>query len=236
MISGKYIGTAAWHIPKECRKFFPQYPHQLQSYSQIFNMVEINSSFYRHHSENTYRKWNTLTPNRFRFSIKMNREITHQFGLNVDPKKYLDRFRAIFSMEKLGCLLVQLPPSMEYSDNVAWGFLSELRSIYEGVIAVEPRHISWAKSEAIQLFQDLCLTKVEADPDPCPWPVKMPDLPRYIRLHGSPKIYKSSYSNRFLKQLGQELKNNNSVWVVFDNTQYGAATQNALDLYKYLND
>jgi uncharacterized protein YecE (DUF72 family) len=70
----------------------------------------------------------------------------------------------------------------------------EIRNIHDGQIVVEVRHKSWASAEALDLLESYAIDRVLADPSPV-WPVESFDTPpRYIRLHGKPKIYYSSYS------------------------------------------
>ncbi|RYZ66076.1 MAG: DUF72 domain-containing protein [Proteobacteria bacterium] len=109
-----------------------------------------------------------------------------------------------------------------------------LREVYDGVIAFEPRHTTWLKNEAIQLLADYRITKVEADPELTP--IEFEDLPdtqaRYLRLHGSPEIYKSAYTDEFLEStaLDLQLSKVENTWVIFDNTTFGHATEDALKL------
>ena len=60
----------------------------------------------------------------------------------------------------------------------------------------------------------------------------------YYRLHGSPRMYYSSYSPEFLRSLAERLtmyaRPENPVWCIFDNTALGAATSNALELLRDL--
>ena len=77
------------------------------------NAVEINSSFDHPHRRGTYERWAATVPVGFRFSVKMPREITHDRRL-MNVEGALDRFisEAIGLGDKLGMLLVQLPPSL----------------------------------------------------------------------------------------------------------------------------
>ena len=50
-----YIGTAGWSIPSACASHFPAEGSHLERYAQVFNAVEINSSFYRAHLPATLR-------------------------------------------------------------------------------------------------------------------------------------------------------------------------------------
>lgn len=56
----------------------------------------------------------------------------------------------------------------------------------------------------------------------------------YYRLHGSPEIYKSNYSDDFISKVQSRLQeaqqSGKKAWCIFDNTTFGYATQNALKL------
>ena len=60
----------------------------------------------------------------------------------------------------------------------------------------------------------------------------------YYRLHGSPQMYYSSYSDVYLETVAKTLsaaQRTAAVWCIFDNTAVGAATMNALDLLGLLH-
>ena len=138
--------------------------------------------------------------------------------------------------ERLGCLLVQLPPSLSLEPAVAAGFFTDLRSRTPVPLACEPRHPSWFTPEADALLRKLGVARVAADPARVPAaaePGGLRDL-SYYRLHGSPKMYYSAYTEDFLTALAARLQADaaagRDVWCIFDNTTLGAATRNALDL------
>ena len=137
---------------------------------------------------------------------------------------------------KLGCLLVQLPPSLAYDPRIAANFFEHLKATTAVPIACEPRHESWFASEADALLRQFQVARVAADPARVP-SAGDPGGNRqftYFRLHGSPKVYYSSYSNDYIQRLAdrlrQETAQNRTVWCIFDNTTLGAATGNALAL------
>jgi len=61
----------------------------------------------------------------------------------------------------------------------------------------------------------------------------------YYRLHGSPRVYYSSYEPGFLAALAERLKSLRAsgipAWCIFDNTTLGAGTSNALALMDLAN-
>ncbi len=233
-----YIGTAAWSIPKDHRDSFPPGGSLLEMYSQVLNAVEINSSFYRDHKAVTYARWAQSVPEHFRFSVKLSKVFTHQQHLKTGEKKLAENLEAPLHLgSRWGCLLVQIPPSLAFDRQDAFSFFKELRQSYQGPVAFETRHASWTTPQAFELFQKYRLSAVIADPDP--YGVKpeiflaMAEI-IYFRLHGSPEIYKSDYSERQLQDYAEQMKKRSSssagVWCIFDNTTFGHATENALRL------
>ena len=113
----------------------------------MFSAVEINSTFYRPHRAETFARWAAIVPGTFRFSIKIPRTITHEQGL-VASAPILDAFLESVAPlgSRLGCVLVQLPPSLAFDARVARNFLTLLRNRFDRGIALEPRHESWIES------------------------------------------------------------------------------------------
>ena len=70
-----YVGCAGWSISAAYANEFPDGKSHLARYAQVFNAVEINSSFYRPHLPATYRRWSATVPKTFRFAVKMPRSI-----------------------------------------------------------------------------------------------------------------------------------------------------------------
>lgn len=234
-----YIGTAHWNVPPEARDSFPASGSLLERYGQRLGAVEINSSFYRHHMAATYRRWAASVPAHFRFSVKLARAFTHEAKLVPSGDSLRASLGAIAELgEKWGCLLVQLPPSLAFEKGRAENFLGFLKEFCPVPVAWEPRHRSWATPEALGLLARFQVAKVLADPEPCPAPPQPPGLPlRYFRLHGSPVIYRSSYRPPFLARVAREIQaaSEPATWCIFDNTTFGFATLNALELQSLLD-
>lgn len=117
------VGCAGWRLPRERWPDFAEQGTHLQRYAARFNAVEINSSFYRPHLPKTYQRWAESVPPGFRFSVKLPKRITHALRLQ-HCEAALDEFlgQCLHLGEKLGCLLVQLPPSLRYEPVVAASF------------------------------------------------------------------------------------------------------------------
>ena len=187
-----YIGTAGWSIPRADHPRFAAEGTHLERYAQTFSAVEINSSFYKQHTSTIYSKWAAAVPERFRFSVKMPRLITHELRLlDCDEMvcTFLDQVQGLG--ERLGCILVQLPPSFEFDASLAGAFFEMFRALYDGPLALEPRDPSWFTSDAARLLVAYEVARVAADPARVPdaaTPGGAADL-AYFRLHGSPRVY-----------------------------------------------
>lgn len=233
-MSTLYTGTAGWGISSAATINFPGDGSHLQRYGQVLNCAEINTSFYRPHQPATYARWADSVPGHFRFSVKLPRTITHELRL-TNYTAELARFAGEVAhlQEKLGCVLVQLPPSLRFDASVADAFFHDLRGCFTGMLAFEARHASWFGEAATTVLRDRQITRVRADPPAGqPGPHEPTTDVAYIRLHGSPKIYYSGYSAEFLDALATELRTGvvAGSWCIFDNTASGAALLNALDL------
>jgi uncharacterized protein YecE (DUF72 family) len=230
------IGTAGWSIPKQSAAEFPAPGTHLERYARILSCAEINSSFYRSHRISTWEKWAQSVPESFRFSVKAPKTITHQAGLACTPEQ-LKIFLAEANTlaDKLGVLLFQLPPKLAFHSAIAKAFLTLLRDLYTDPTVLEPRHPTWFTAEADDLLQTFHIARVAADPAPIPEAATAAGWNKlvYYRLHGSPRMYYSDYTQDFLRSLAQTITHQNQtadVWCIFDNTAAGAALGNALTL------
>ena len=199
--------------------------------------MEINSTFYRPHQPGTFERWAASVPNKFRFSVKIPRAVTHDQRLTRSAGllgEFLDSLAPLGS--RLGCLLVQLPPTLAFDGRVARNFFTVLRKRFDRGVALEPRHVSWLESKADRLLEEFEVARVAADPprgeggdEPGGWHGLV-----YFRLHGSPRVYYSDYEPVFLDGLAAKLldwrRRRIPSWCVFDNTAHGAATGNALSV------
>jgi uncharacterized protein YecE (DUF72 family) len=231
------IGTAGWVIPRQDAEMAAGEGSHLERYARVMNCVEINSSFHRAHRPATWARWAEAVPEDFRFSVKFPKTVTHEAKLAV-PAAALDGFFAEVGVlgEKLGVVLVQLPPSLKFENCPASEFIESLRERWHGDIALEPRHASWFGADAEELMQRHRVGRVAADPvrkgavalQTGGW-----DGLAYYRLHGSPRMYYSEYSREYLETVARaldELPERVERWVVFDNTALGAAFGNAVEL------
>lgn len=227
-------GCAGWSIPAACAPAFATAGSHLQRFAAVFSAVEINSSFYRPHRASTYARWAYSVPDDFLFSVKLPRTITHEAKL-AGADEAMSRFAG--ELEglggKLGCVLIQLPPSLAFDVTVATDFFARMHLRFGCVLACEARHASWFGDAATALMTAQGITRVFADPPKGQQGdyVATTDTV-YARLHGSPRVYYSSYETQYLEQVAATMRRygaeGRSVWTIFDNTASGAAVANAL--------
>ncbi len=237
-----YIGCAGWTLPTTLQPVFGTGSSHLHRYASRLNGCEINSSFYRPYATATYQRWADSTPDGFRFSVKLPATITHENRLRGCDGLLDDFLSQVDGLgERLGCLLVQLPPSLAWEPRIADAFLAALRQRWAGPVSMEPRHASWFTRDANALLARHRVARVLADPvrdAPGAQPGGSGEIV-YLRLHGSPRMYYSAYEPALITALARrmalELRGGACVWCVFDNTAAGAATENALGLKRALD-
>ena len=217
----------------------PETGSHLERYATQMNCVEINTSFYRPHQKKTYERWARSTPETFRFAVKLPQSISHADALKFE-RNVLERFVGEVDGlgQKFGALLVQLPPQLKFGERRAAHFFDRLRHHVKQPIVCEPRHASWFTTDADRWLRKCQIARVAADPpyaaanagEPAGWRGMS-----YFRLHGSPRIYYSSYDANALAALAamiESLAHEAPLWCIFDNTATGAALGNALTLYE----
>lgn len=231
------IGVAGWSLPNQVSTEFPTVGTHLERYGTRFSAVEINSSFYRPHQRKTYMRWAASVPPDFLFSVKLPKAITHErrfIGCQDLVARFVEETDGLG--KKRGPILVQLPPSFAYPGEIAEHFLHDLKAIINGPVVLEPRHASWFLPDIDMMLKKQHISRVAADPAKCAQGVHPGGWNglAYFRLHGTPRIYESPYSAEAILKQAKVIAALNAcgteVWTIYDNTTFGAATQNALEL------
>jgi uncharacterized protein YecE (DUF72 family) len=236
------IGTSGYHYKQWRGPFYPTKispDEMLRFYSQHFDTVELNNSFYRLPTESAFENWRQSTPAEFVFAVKASRFLTHQKKLK-DPEPALQKLlpRASGLSTKLGPILFQLPPKWQVNPGRLEGLLEALPRNSRYVF--EFRDLSWVGPEIDRLLAKFraafCIYELAGYHSPLTITADF----AYVRLHG-PGLgkYQESYSTdrlrRWSKQVEEWAKNLAAIYIYFDNDQAGYAAQNALTLKKMLN-
>jgi uncharacterized protein YecE (DUF72 family) len=263
------IGTSGWSYPKgegTWKGFF--YPLgeivELEFYSQFFNTVEINSSFYRPPNPGYVYNWARRVPAGFLFAMKLWQKFTH-------PRMYrdatgreaiisqadVDTFRSsiepLARTGKLGVLLAQFPPSFKNDDYSRQIIGAVAKTFGEYPLAVELRHRSWSDDErTAALLRESRMAWVQIDEPKFSTSVAS-EVPltsdiAYFRFHGrnakdwwsgdSEQRYRYHYSPEEIEELAGRVKaaaaKSRLLFAYFNNHWQAYAPRNANDLKKAL--
>jgi len=234
MPNNYHIGCSGYYYPYWKNRFYPKgvAPKDwLKYYSSVFDTVELNGTFYRTPKLSDLKKYAANTPDHFKFSVKMSRYISHVMKLN-DSKQQVQDFQALIDEgleNKRSCFLFQMPPSFQYSDQNLARIIDNIPHRSENVI--ELRHISWWNKNVEAAFKKAKLSFCNVDfPKLNTWFIHTSPL-FYLRLHGNPELFKSSYDIDTLKKFHDEFPQDaKQHFVYFNNTYYEAGYTNALQL------
>jgi uncharacterized protein YecE (DUF72 family) len=235
------IGCSGFSYSEWKGDFYPEgLPRKrwLEFYSGIFRIVELNVTFYRLPSAETFDAWYLQTPSDFAFAVKGSRFISHVKRLR-EPEEPLELFfeRALRLREKLRAVLWQFSPGFGVNMARMKQFLKLLKK-YPVRNALEFRNQSWIRDEIIDLCREYGAGLCMAD-----WPEFLNDLPVtadfvYMRRHGEGGSYSTDYSAAALRKdagrIRKYLKSGKDVYICFNNDAYGCAPKNARELMEML--
>lgn len=204
-----YIGCSGWSYSSWQGPFYPanlENKHWLSYYSQVFNYVEIDSTFYRIPNEFMVKNWARKTPANFRFTAKFPKIITHDKKLK-NVEKELTLFYSVMKplKNKLLALLIQFPPYLKITEGLEalkqYDFFFDDNFRY----TVEVRHPSWFSDLAYNFFSNnnICMTWNQLDKIQSP-PVVTTDFV-YLRLIGDRSIKEDEFG-KIQKDREQEMK------------------------------
>jgi uncharacterized protein YecE (DUF72 family) len=191
-------------------------------YSELFDTVELNSTFYRLPAASTVERWEQQAPPGFCYAVKAGQFGSHRMKLR-DPSGWLDRHleRVRLLGDHLGPNLVQLPPRWKRNTERLDEFLS-----------VAPSHLRWAVEfrDESWLHDDIFGVLASHDAALCihdlierhPW--ELTAGWSYVRFHGpaaTTAAYHGRYGRRRLRRAAERL----SAWLA-----------DGVDVYAYFNN
>lgn len=232
-----YIGTSGWNYRHWRDGFYGTLPQKqwLNFCSERFSALEINGTFYRLQSEETFRNWRDKTVGDFHFAMKGNRYLTHNKKLK-DPVDSLqiEKARAGALGNKLAAVVWQLPNNFRKNVERLEGFVEALGQWHDVRHAVEFRHPSWFDDTVAECLASHAVAVCQSDAADWPlWDAVTTDMV-YVRLHGHTRTYASRYSHTLLDQWADRIRRwrveGRDVHVYFDNDGEGAAPLDALKL------
>jgi uncharacterized protein YecE (DUF72 family) len=184
VMSKVWIGTSGYNYPEWKGSFYPEKikpADMLTFYSQQFDSVEINYTFYRMPNAKTIDGWMAATPDDFRFVLKAPKRITHERRLKDFGDTLAVFVRLASGLEgKLGPLLFQLPPNLKKDLPRLEAFLDELPDTARA--AFEFRHESWFDDDVLAALRARGAALCVADSEKISAPVVQTAAFSYFRL------------------------------------------------------
>ncbi len=257
------VGCSGWSYAEWNSNFYPKSARdEVKYYSEVFDTVEVNSTFYREFDSNTLKSWITRVRSnpRFRFTLKIPQKISHEeMFLNMsnaisDLSRFIESEVAIFqSAGVLGVLLLQLPPRFSRDDPE---HLLELMSSVDSI-----KYKFFVEFRSRDLYNDMDLRRKLNSINVGVVHIDSPDIhldefhqdefkELYYRFHGrnikdwfstvqdSQSKYNYSYSNTELEALSSIVKKStelkDEIFVYFNNHPNGSAPINAMGMLRLL--
>lgn len=229
------VGTSGWQYDSWRGAFYPaalRQPAWLEWYAQRFATVEVNNTFYQLPAREAVRRWHDATPAGFTFALKCSRYLTHVRRLN-EPGEVVRRFfeRVEPLEEKLGPVLLQLPPTFEAAPS---RLAAALEAFPKGVrVAVEFRHASWFTDEVRRILERHEAAPCLADRGSRPlMPLWRTAGWGYLRLHEGRATPRPCYGRqalaRWVERLDTLFPRGGEAFVYFNNDARACAVRNAL--------
>lgn len=216
--------------------FYPENIAQrkwFEFYSEYFNSLELNATFYRFPRVEHLKSWYDRSPVDFSFTVKAPRHITHFKKFKDGHQMLNDFYQSVKDglREKLGCVLFQFPVKYKYDPDRLQKIVDMLDVSVKNVL--EFRDDSWWNTEVYDLLEknliSFCGMSHPALPEDA---VGTSDI-LYYRLHGVPHLYTSKYDVHILEYIVRGLlahKQATKAFVYFNNTAGGNAIINAKQL------
>ena len=240
-----FLGTSGWSYREWVGPFYTKEDKSLlRAYTRVFRTVEIDSTFYRYPTKGMVMGWTRYSPDGFVFTAKLPKLITHEkkLGLAGDVRADLERFMEIMEPlslgGKLGCVLIQLPPSFNYKPIELETFFKMLPSNVK--FAVEFRNLSWMREETWSLLEKYTVAYAIVDEPLLPPETHFTSSITYFRWHGrgAEPWFDYRYSTKELEpwipKVKEAMEKVRTVYGYFNNHFHGYAVENCLQILEML--
>ena len=259
-------GPAGWAYPHWNGTVYPKSGprtfHALELMADLFDTVEINTSFYRPLRPEVSQVWlHKVAANpRFVFTAKLHQRFTHERSLdNSEVTAFKEGLRPLLRGQRLGALLMQFPWSFRFTtENREW-FIRLRRAFHEFPLVAEMRHDSWTADQALGTFIDYRVGFCNIDQPEytraTPPAAYLTSPVAYARLHGrnprnalggfspgAPRreqhdyLYEPGELDQWRSRIERLRRNAESVYVIWNNDPGGKSVVNALQMAALIGD
>ena len=198
------VGCSGWNYDDWRGRLYPEGmgpARWLRRYAEVFDTVEVNSTFYRLPTAASVERWAEQTPADFAFAVKASRYLTHIRRLRdlADGVELLfERIEALVRSQKLGPVVWQLPPNFRRDDE---RLAAALGALPPGRHCFEFRHPSWFTEPVYELLRAHEAALVIGDHPR--WPFQERELTTdwtLVRLHHGARGRRGNYSAREIEE------------------------------------
>lgn len=232
------VGCSGWYYRHWKGAFYPPdlKPHcWFAHYQRHFPTVELNAPFYHWPKPGTVQKWAREARPGFRYSVKVNRLITHRRRFHDTAALVREFYEGLAPLgEALGCVLFQMPRSWRYDQQRLEVMLGQLDPAFRNVI--EFRHPSWWNPEVYQALRQAGVVFCTVSAPGLPEEMVFTGPEAYLRMHGAARWYRHDYSEDELRAWARRLRAlpARRTWVYFNNDWQTSAVRNASRLRELL--
>jgi len=151
------VGCSGWGYDDWLGGFYPEGTPKsdyLKLYANTFDTVEIDSSYYRIPQPAMAANWRRTVPDGFLFTAKFPKKITHEKKLVQVEEPLSWVYKSMSELrDRLGALVVQLPPSVKYATHLEP--MKEFLGLLDTKIrhAIEFRHKSWFRDDVYEMLR-----------------------------------------------------------------------------------
>ena len=230
------VGCSGWNYKHWREIFYPRgvpVSRWFAFYAEHFDTVEINNSFYRLPTPETFARWRDQAPPGFCYAVKANRFLTQAKKLK-DCEEPIERMMSATRHlgDRLGPMLYQLPPSLKINLERLESFLKLVPKDVTNVF--EFRERSWYVAETYALLERYGASFCVHDmPGSASERIAVGPI-AYVRFHGGEGKYWGRYSDEGLLSwtdwMAGQRRLGRPVWAYFNNDIHGHALHDAQTL------
>jgi uncharacterized protein YecE (DUF72 family) len=236
------VGCSGWNYASWKDEFYEGKPARLwlEHYTQYFDTVEVNNTFYRLPLKTSVARWVEETPSDFVFAVKASRYLTHVkrlTDLGEGIQRYYDRLEPLARSPKLGPVLWQLPANFR-RDEERLG--TALGALPPGRHCFEFRHASWFVEPVYELLRAHGAALVIGDrPEVKEFQtLELTTDWTYVRFHYGSRGRRGNYSESELEEWArrfEDWRREVEIFAYFNNDWEVFAVRNALWLKQRLS-
>jgi uncharacterized protein YecE (DUF72 family) len=235
------VGCSGWNYADWRARLYPVGvpPRRwLGIYAQLFDTVEVNSTFYRLARREAVATWVTETPPEFLFAVKASRYLTHikrLTDLDQGFRRFYEPLQPLIEADRLGPVLWQLPENFHRDDE---RLLRWLEALPPGRHTIEFRHASWFADPVLDMLRRHGVALTVGDHPSRPFQLQVPTADWwFVRFHWGSRGRRGNYSRGELQEWADRIagwREEREVFAYFNNDWEGFAIDNARYLRRLL--